>query len=104
MLLGVHRGLDDARRYSVDADAAGGGIADVALDCKDVGVLRFGDRARRGDCRVAELAVRGYEAGPDALRRTGDDRDLLTAARGHAVTGVFTATNSRRARFTSSAC
>ena len=86
----------------VDDAVGGGGIADVALDGQDVGVLRLGDGARGGDGGVAELAVGGYEAGSDALRRTGDDRDLLAAAGGHAVTGVFPATNSRRARLTSS--
>ena len=100
----VDEGVDAAEPLDGGGDDAvgGGGIADVALDCQDVGVLRLGDRARGGDCGVAELAVSGYKAGADALRCTGDDRDLLTAAGGHAATGVFSATNSRRARFTSS--
>src|SRR4029079_18396817 len=100
----VDEGVDAAEPLDggVDDAVGGGGIADVALDCEDVGVLRLGDRARGGDCAVAELAVSGYEARADALRRTGDDRDLLTAADGHAATGVFSATNSRIARFTSS--
>src|SRR4029077_14659656 len=85
----------------VDDALGGGGIAKVTLDCEDVGVLRVGDGARVGARGVADLAVSGSEAGPDALRRTSDYRHFLACAGVHAVTGVFVATNSRRARFTS---
>ncbi len=76
----VDQGVDPAEPFDgrLRRPFGGGAVGDVALHCDDAGVVGGGDRAGDRDDGVTEPAVRLDEAGSDALRRAGDERDLLT--------------------------
>jgi hypothetical protein len=62
----------------IDQARAGLGVGDIAGHGEHAGVGGGGDVPRVRDDRVPELAVGLHGTGADALRRAGDNRDLLS--------------------------
>ncbi len=61
----------------IDQTCGGLGVGDIAGHGEHVGIGGGGDVPRVRDDRVPELSVGLHDAGADALRRAGDNRDLL---------------------------
>src|ERR1700733_12470016 len=77
-----HAGVVDQRvdaaeplQRTLDDPVGGGRLRDVALDREHARVRRRPDRPGAGYHRPAAAEVSGHQAGPDALRASGDDGD-----------------------------